>query len=193
MSNEVCVKSRVTLLCSHAHRGFLSSSMIFCSIDWPTKQWEIETSHLVIPQSKLHCNKFLCFIKPQSSWLLDYQFMINNLPSVDQAHPGHCCVICPWLSGLWVCITAVLKALLSMDLLAFFMWDIYDAVKLVGECVFPMRAVFYLPVIAQYSENLSCDTLSYWKLDVFMLKLSDHCQRRKIFWKYLPDFSGGRC
>lgn len=142
MSNEVCVKSRVTLLCSHARGGFLSSSMIFCSIDWPTKQWEIETSHLVIPQSKLHCNKFLCFIKPQSSWLLDYQFMINNLPSVDQAHPGHCCVICPWLSGLRVCITAVLKALLSMDLLAFFMWDIYDAISWWGSVCFLWEQYF---------------------------------------------------
>lgn len=71
----------------------------------PTKQWEIETSCLVVPQSKLYCNVFLCFGQPQSSWLLDYQFVVNDLPSPRNLNPAvralgshlECCKSClPW-------------------------------------------------------------------------------------------------
>lgn len=88
-------------------------NFFFVWLTVPTKQWEIEMSRLVVPQSTLYCNVFLSFGQPQSSWLLDCQFVVTDLPSPRNLNSAiralgshlECCKSC----SPWIC-------------LSFFMW-----------------------------------------------------------------------
>lgn len=122
-------------------------------------QWEMETCHLLLPPPKLSCHVLLCLSGPPSSCLLDYQFVINNLPSEFRG-------ICTWLSGLWFC-SGVFKVLLAMDLITFCVCDLCETMSCWGGVSFENS---FSPASHSSTQwKSSCDVLSYLKLGGFML------------------------